>query len=54
MSALVSVPPYGILEPSANYCSGEAREDGEDAGMLQQGGLTGGACSFCDSYNSLP
>ena len=35
MSALVSVPPYGILEPSANYCSGEAREDGEDADKLQ-------------------
>lgn len=33
MSALVSVPPYGIREPSANYCNGTAREDGEDGNM---------------------
>jgi hypothetical protein len=29
MTALVSVPPFGILEPSAHYSDGTVREDGE-------------------------
>jgi len=29
LSSLVSVPPFGILEPPTTYADGDARADGE-------------------------